>query len=161
MNNGEIWPLNPETVSRLTSNSVVLAEKLDVDDDLLSWMGQTQCFVERQLAAIKRTKTPAQRSIELSDMLKRRSQLHFNSFIECLSKTQSHMIPYFTGKSNTYSIISDRTVCNSSSPSSRRHRLTTPSPNAVPYSKTNAVNRKPLIMLTMGHSILLSMRKHS
>jgi hypothetical protein len=95
------WPLSDMQLEVLQRNHSKLIEHLDTDDELLALMMSTDCLTQRQIDHVRSLKEVSDRSKELLKLLKRRSVGQFRQFIECLEKTQYHLIPLFTDETGT------------------------------------------------------------
>jgi hypothetical protein len=78
-----------------------LVEYLDTDDELLALMMSTDCFTQRQIDHVRSLKEVSDRSKKLLKLLQRRSVGQFLQFIECVKKTQLHLVPLFTEETGT------------------------------------------------------------
>ena len=96
------WPLSDYQMSVIDENSVQLIKFLDADSDLLCEMRATTCLSSEQIKYLTELHHGNDRNEKLLDMVQRRSVAQFYQFIECLGKTQRHLVPFFTGDKGSW-----------------------------------------------------------
>jgi len=94
---GDCWPLSDEQLSVINANQGKLNELLYTDSDLIGDMRETDCLSRLQIEYLYELSHRLERNSKLLDMMKRRSVSEFNQFIECLEKSQRHLVPFVTG----------------------------------------------------------------
>lgn len=93
------WPLNADELSVIDQNANrLIYDLLETDDELLTHMEATNKFMDAQLSHLRGLASRRDRNEHLLDMLRRWSVYNFKQFIECLSKTQRHLVPLLTGE---------------------------------------------------------------
>jgi len=99
-------PLSEDLLSILYRSVPLLLDRLAVDDDLIAEMTTSSCFTENQLTVVRSCAGDSASQVvrQLFDILARRSVQHFWTFVECVRRTQPHLVPLLTGDVGRLSI---------------------------------------------------------
>ena len=88
----DVWPLSLEQKRKIDASTHTLLTYLDVEQDLVGEIARAQCLTREQRIIIANTTDRNERIRKLLSIMSRRSIGHFKKFIECIRKTQKHLV---------------------------------------------------------------------
>lgn len=89
--------LTRATISTINENQQRIVQLLATDDDLFAEMSSCACFTAWQLLELRSCDSPPARNKKLIKMLMHGTTEQFELFVDCVRKTQRHVVPLLNG----------------------------------------------------------------